>query len=228
MHSARVPASYVLGGDIRATPSPSGFGCCVCSAVERLQGMDVCRTGGSQSRVIAVYTLNLRGNETGLRGRVLSGRSLSSVGGAGNPSPPHFGIRALRLLSQAPPCRPPHPAWRPGVSGPQGSPGAPSLKPASGTCQGEFCASPVPGVRRDPGRCARGAGCQWVAVGGGGLGPSGGSSSCPSCGHRRSSVLLCTHSRARLSGPPFKRTALAQQINFGGKNGPHLPAHLFR
>lgn len=123
MHSARVPASYVLGGDIRATPSPSGFGCCACSAVERLQGMDVCRTGRSQSRVIAVYTLNLRGNETGLRGRVLSGRSLSSVGGAGNPPPPHFSIRALRLLSQAPPCRPsprprvaPRGVWAPGVT----------------------------------------------------------------------------------------------------------------
>lgn len=121
MHSARVPASYVLGSDIRATPSPSGFGCCACSAVERLQGMDVCRTGGSQSRVIAVYTLNLRGNETGLRGRVLSGRSLSSVGGAGNPPPLTSAsgpfVCFLRPLPAAPP---PTPRGAPAYLGPRG------------------------------------------------------------------------------------------------------------
>lgn len=123
MHSARVPASYVLGGDIRATPSPSGFGCCACSAVERLQGMDVCRTGGSQSRVIAVYTLNLRGNETGLRGRVLSGRSLSSVGGAGNPPPPSLQHPGPSSAFSGPSLPPPPPRvaprriWAPGVTG---------------------------------------------------------------------------------------------------------------
>lgn len=121
MHSARVPASYVLSGDIRATPSPSGFGCCACSAVERLQGMDVCRTGGSQSRVIAVYTLNLRGNETGLRGRVLSGRSLSSVGGAGNPRPPSLQHPGPSSAFSGPsPPLPPPPRGAPGCLGPRG------------------------------------------------------------------------------------------------------------
>lgn len=135
-------------------PSPGGFRCCACSAVGRSQGLDVCRPGGSQSRVVAVYTPNLRGNETGLGGRALSGRSLSSGGGAGTPPPTSTSGPFVRFLRPLPAASKRPPERLPAARSAGGGPGDPRAAGEVGTdfrCLPEGDLNPTGHVSAGPG-----------------------------------------------------------------------------